>query len=180
MADRLAQDRPGGHLLRDLGLVVVLLEFCGQQRDQHGGLRAEVMRGDIAERTGLTVDRVDDCNRVLEHAGVLEINRRRAANGGRNLPSMYTIIEAGPPEIQGGVSETTAQRNGTARAEKTDTRRAAKRYSHRRTAGRGRLRFQPGPRAPRAGASLSCDRRGATLARRRTAARQASGAVRPS
>jgi len=117
MADRLAQDRPGGHLLRDLGLIVVLLEFCGQQREQHGGLRAEVMRGDIADRTGLTVDRVDDCNRVLEHAGVLEITRRRAANGGRNLASLYKIIEAAAYESQGGVSEPAARRNSTGRAE---------------------------------------------------------------
>ena len=33
--------RPGGRLLRDLGLVVVLLELCCEQRAEHGGLRAE-------------------------------------------------------------------------------------------------------------------------------------------
>ena len=38
MADHLAAPRPGGHLLRDLGLVVILLEFCAEQREQHGGL----------------------------------------------------------------------------------------------------------------------------------------------
>ena len=117
MADRLALDRPGGYLVRDLGLVVVLLEFCAQQREQHGGLRAEVMRTDIAERTGLTVDRVDDCNRVLEHAGMLEITRRRAANGGRYLASLYTIIEARPDERHGGVSELATRRDGTGKAE---------------------------------------------------------------
>ena len=138
MADRLAEERPNGHLLRDLGLVVMLLEFCGEQREQHGGLRAEVMRGDIARRTGLTVDRVDDCNRVLEQAGLLEITRRRAANGGRHLASLYTIIEAaenkqggesilegrqhrtGSPEDryrQGGATVPATQWNGTGRAE---------------------------------------------------------------
>jgi hypothetical protein len=117
MADRLAEARPTGHLLRDLGLVVVLLEFCCRQRDQHGGLRAEVMRADIAERAGLTVDRVDDCNRVLEQAGVLEIRRRRATNGGRNLASMYTIIEATADQAQGGASEPAARQNSTSRAE---------------------------------------------------------------
>ena len=44
MAERLATDRPGGHLLRDLGLVVVLLELCAEQRGEHGGLRAETTR----------------------------------------------------------------------------------------------------------------------------------------
>ena len=79
MADHLATPREGGHLLRDLGLVVVLLEFCAEQRAEHGGLAAEVTRGDIAERSGLTVDRVDDCNHALEQ-------RRRACRssaGGR-------------------------------------------------------------------------------------------------
>ncbi len=31
MADRLAAPRDGGHLLRDLGLIIVLLEFCVRQ-----------------------------------------------------------------------------------------------------------------------------------------------------
>ena len=133
MADRLAQRRDRGHLLRDLGLVVVLLEFCGRQRDQHGGLRAEVARADIAARTGLTIDSIDDCNRILEHAGVLQINRRRAASGGRNLASMYTVIEAA--NSQGRESVLAGRQNGTGRAEngysqggRIGTRRAGERY----------------------------------------------------
>ena len=38
MAKHLASERPGGCLLRDLGLVVVLLELCCEQRAEHGGL----------------------------------------------------------------------------------------------------------------------------------------------
>jgi hypothetical protein len=116
MADHLAAPRPGGHLLRDLGLVVIFLEFCAEQREQHGGLTAEVMRSDVATRSGLTIDRVDDCNRALEQAGLLEIVRRRASNGGRHLPSVYTIREAPTPAIQGGALELTTRRNGTGRA----------------------------------------------------------------
>ena len=116
MADHLAAPREGGHLLRDLGQVVVLLEFCADQRAQHGGLSAEVTRADIAEQTGLAVDRVDDCNRVLERCGLLEIERRRAANGGRNLPSVYTVREAPHRSDGGRVSVLAGRRNGTARA----------------------------------------------------------------
>jgi hypothetical protein len=116
MAERLAQPRAGGYLLRDLGLVVVLLEFCGAQRERHGGLRAEVMRSDIAARAGLTIDRVDDCNRVLEDAGVLVVTRRRAANGGRHLASLYTVVEAAQT-YQGGGREPAERQNGTGRAE---------------------------------------------------------------
>ena len=116
MADHLAAPRRGGHLLRDLGLVVIFLEFCAEQREQHGGLTAEVMRSDVATRSGLTIDRVDDCNRALEQAGLLEIARRRASNGGRHLPSVYTIREAPTPAIQGGAVELTTRRNGTSRA----------------------------------------------------------------
>jgi hypothetical protein len=92
---------------------VVLLEFCAAQREERGGLSAEVMRGDIAERSGLTIDRVDDCNRVLEQAGLLEIARRRAANGGRHLPSLYTIHEAPTGAFQRGETELTARANGS-------------------------------------------------------------------
>ena len=112
MAHLLAGERPGGHLLRDLGLIVVLLEFCAEQRAQLGGLRAEVTRSDIAARSGLTVDRVDDCNQLLEQAGVLEIDRRRAANGGRHLASLYTIIEASDAH-QGGEPKPAGRQNGT-------------------------------------------------------------------
>jgi hypothetical protein len=41
---------------------------------------------------------VDGCNRALEQANVLEIKRRRTGNGGRNLPSIYSVIE---PDGQG-------------------------------------------------------------------------------
>jgi hypothetical protein len=112
MAHLLAGERPGGHLLRDLGLIVILLEFCAEQRKQLGGLRAEVTRSDIAARSGLTVDRVDDCNHLLEQAGVLEIHRRRAANGGRHLASLYTIIEASDAH-QGGGPKPAGRQNGT-------------------------------------------------------------------
>lgn len=50
MADRLATKRSHGHLLRDLGLVIVLLEFCVAQRDALAGLQAEVLRSDIARQ----------------------------------------------------------------------------------------------------------------------------------
>jgi enoyl-CoA hydratase/carnithine racemase len=116
MADRLASPRPGGHLLRDLGLVVVLLEFCTEQRARHGGLAAEVMRGEIAARCGLTVDRVDDCNHALEQAGVLRIARRRAHNGGRYLPSVYAISEAPSAALQGGETVLPRRRIGTRKA----------------------------------------------------------------
>jgi hypothetical protein len=117
MADHLATPRAGGHLLRDLGLVVVLLEFCAEQRAEHGGLAAEVMRGDIAARCGLTVDRVDDCNHALERAGLLHIERRRAANGGRHLASVYTVCEVPIADAQGGVLKPPTRQNGTGRAE---------------------------------------------------------------
>ena len=111
MADHLAGDRPGGRLLRDLGLVVVLLELCCEQRSQRGGLCAETTRVVIAQRAGLTVDRLDHCHQILERAGVVSIERRRAVNGGRNLPSTYTVHEAsstgqgGEPELAGRHSE---------------------------------------------------------------------------
>ena len=92
-AERLAERRQGGHFLRDLGLVVTLLELCVEQRRQHGGLRAEVRRAELVELTGLAVRQLDHCHGVLEDAGVLQICRRRLANGGRHLPSIYTIIE---------------------------------------------------------------------------------------
>ena len=116
MADHLGAARDGGHLLRDLGLVVVLLEFCAEQRASHGGLAAEVTRSDIASRSGLTVDRVDDCNRALEWAGLLRIERRRAANGGRHLPSVYIVQEAPVAAEQGGDLKPETRQNGTGRA----------------------------------------------------------------
>ncbi len=140
MAEHLATERPSGHLLRDLGLVVVLLELCSEQRAEHGGLAAETTRVAIAERAGLTVDRLDDCNQILEHAGLLSIERRRAANGGRHLPSTYTLHEA--PTVQGGQRVLAGRQTGTGRAadeygqggrrvpagRQTGTGRAANRY----------------------------------------------------
>jgi hypothetical protein len=93
MAGRLAEARGDGHPLRDLGAVITLLELCAEQRGDRGGLAAEVVRVDLAERAGLSIDALDRCNRALEAAGVLQIERRRAGSGGRHLPSVYTIIE---------------------------------------------------------------------------------------
>ena len=120
MANEIARPRPGGHVLRDLGLVTILLEFCAEQRDHHGGLRAEIARGDIAARAGLTVDRVDDCNRILERCGILEISRRRSERGGRNLANVYAIHEAPSREIEGGEPEPAGRPNRTDRAENED------------------------------------------------------------
>jgi hypothetical protein len=87
MAERLGTGRAGGHALRDLGLAVVLLELCGEQRRERGGLEAETTRADLATRAGLGVDRVDACVRALELAGVLEVTRRRPARGGATSPA---------------------------------------------------------------------------------------------
>jgi hypothetical protein len=116
MADRLAAARPGGHYLRELGLVIVLLECCVSQRDTRDGLSAEVSRAEIAHQAGLTTDRVDQCNRLLEVAGVLSITRRRPASGGRNLTSVYTIHEAPAPVSQGQETEPPGPQTGTGRA----------------------------------------------------------------
>lgn len=114
MADRLAAPRAGGHLLRDLGLIVVLLEFCVRQGPEGAWTQAQVTRSQIADHSGLHVDRVDDCHRILEAAGLLTIERRRPTNGGRNLPSIYTVHEA--PLSQGGETEPAASGNETGRA----------------------------------------------------------------
>ena len=114
MADRLAAPRDGGHLLRDLGLIIVLLEFCVRQGSEGTWTQAQVSRSRIAEHSGLHVERVDDCHHILEAAGLLTIERRRASNGGRNLPSIYTIHEA--PLSQGGETELAGRQNGTGRA----------------------------------------------------------------
>ncbi|MGH2895561.1 MAG: hypothetical protein ACRDPM_20160 [Solirubrobacteraceae bacterium] len=120
MANEIARARPGCHVLRDLGLVTILLEFCAEQRNQHGGLRAQITRGDIAARAGLTVDRVDDCNRILEQCGVLEISRQRSERGGRNLANVYAIHEAPSRELQGGEPEPAGRKTRTGRAENQD------------------------------------------------------------
>ena len=123
MADRLAAPRDGGHLLRDLGLIVVLLEFCVRQGPEGTWTQAQVTRSQIAEHSGLHVDRVDDCHHILEAAGLLTIERRRPTNGGRNLPSIYTVHEA--PLSQGGETELAASGNETA-GRRTETARAVK------------------------------------------------------
>jgi hypothetical protein len=114
MADRLAAPRDGGHLLRDLGLIIVLLEFCVRQGPEGTWTQAQVTRAQIAEHAGLHVERVDDCHHILEAAGLLTIERRRANNGGRNLPSIYTVHEA--PLSQGGETELAARGSETSRA----------------------------------------------------------------
>ena len=48
--------------------------------------------------------------------GLLQIERRRAANGGRNLPSVYTVHEAPTSPDQGGETVLAGRRNGTGRA----------------------------------------------------------------
>ena len=93
MAERLAEARSDGYPLRDLGAMITLLELCAEQRGDRGGLQAEVVRGELAERAGLSIDTLDRCNSALEAAGVLQIERRRTGPGGRHLPSVYTIVE---------------------------------------------------------------------------------------
>jgi len=132
MAHRLAGPRDQGRFLRDLGLIVVLLEFCAAQRHDSGRLAAEVTRAQLAAHTGLTVDRLDDCNRILQHAGVLTVTRRRPANGGRNLPSLYTIHEAPEPADQGGETGPTERQNETDRAEDWDSQGSKSRLAARR------------------------------------------------
>ena len=126
MADHLAQQRAGGHLLRDLGLVVVLLELCGEQRAELGGLSAETTRGAIAERAGLTVDRLDDCNQILEHAGVLSVERRRARE---RRPAPPEHLHAARSADQHQAADRHRQRAQTVPAgRQTSTGRAAYRY----------------------------------------------------
>jgi len=117
MADRLAAPRAGGHLLRELGLVIALLEFCIAQREQLHGTSAAVTRPEIARQAGLTIDRVDQCNRLLQAAGLLTITRRRPLNGGRNLASLYLIHEAPLPSDQEGETELAGPQTETTRAE---------------------------------------------------------------
>jgi hypothetical protein len=93
MAERLAEARGNGHPLRDLGAMITLLELCAEQRGDRGGLQVEIVRGELAERAGLSIDTLDRCNSALEAAGVLRIERRRTGPGGRHLPSIYTIVE---------------------------------------------------------------------------------------
>ncbi len=116
VADQLASKRTSGHFLRDIGLTIVLLEFCVAQRNHLDGLRTEVSRNEIANQAGITVDRVDQCVRLLQAAGLLRITRRRPANGGRNLPNLYIIQEAPLTPDKGGETELAGPQTGTGRA----------------------------------------------------------------
>ena len=145
MAHRLAELRKEGRFLRDLGLIVVLLEFCAAQRHDGGGLAAAATRAQLAAHAGLTVDRLDDCNRVLQRAGVLTITRRRPENGGRNLPSLYTIHEAPAPADQGGETRPTERQNENGRAEDRDSQGGKTRLTAQRNeTGRAENRDQQG------------------------------------
>lgn len=114
MADHLAARREGGHLLRDLGVIVVLLELCAEQRAERGGLSAEITRNEIATRAGLSVDRIDDRIRALERADVVRVDRHRAPSGGRNLASTSTLFEA--PAAHGDQPASAGPRTSTERA----------------------------------------------------------------
>jgi len=82
---------------------------------------------------------------VLEQAAVLSITRQRASNGGRNLPSVYTLHEAPAREIQGGESELASRRNGTGRAaERYSQGEELKLASRRNGTGRAAERYSPG------------------------------------
>lgn len=83
--------------LRDLGTYAAYLELCNEQRREYGGTRAETTRAEIAERVGLSVDRLDAANQVLEKAGVLVVERRQREGANRNPPSVYTLVEPTEP-----------------------------------------------------------------------------------
>ena len=124
MAEHLART-PGVQPLPALGLLTTLLEFCEQQRSEHGGQRAEVTRADIGRRVGLSADRVDDRIKALEASGVLRVTRRRVANG-PSLPSLYDVMEPAQSVavIQGRNSDTPLpQIRSTGAAEATDPSR---------------------------------------------------------
>ena len=78
--------------LSALGLLVVLLEFCDEQREAHGGLVAETTRADIARRLGCSSDSLDTWVKALERVGVLTVTRRRGA-GGAHLPNLWELKE---------------------------------------------------------------------------------------
>jgi len=112
--------------LRNLGMLVLYLELCNEQRAEFGGDRARLVRADLAARAGITVESLDDCNRALEAAGVLIVERGRGANGGRYLPSLYTVLEPGQATAQGQLTQgenpgLARRRFGTAKAEGWDS-----------------------------------------------------------
>jgi hypothetical protein len=112
--------------LRNLGMLVLYLELCNEQRAEFGGDRARLVRVDLAARAGITVESLDDCNRALEAPGVLIVERSRGASGGRYLPSLYTVLEPGQGTAQRrlpqGENPGLAWRKvGTAKAEGEDS-----------------------------------------------------------
>lgn len=108
--------------LADLGLLLVLLEFCDEQKAEHGGHLAHVSRAQLARRSGYSRDRLDDRVRRLEDAGVLIVTRRRREHAG-HLPSVYEIIEpAGQTAHDAYAQEDAAGRRGHGT---TSTTRAA-------------------------------------------------------
>jgi hypothetical protein len=112
--------------LRNLGMLVLYLELCNAQRAEFGGGRGRLVRADLAARAGITVESLDDCNKALEAAGLLIVQRGRGASGGRYLPSLYTVVEPGQAMARGqlpqGESPGLARRKvGTAKAEGEDS-----------------------------------------------------------
>jgi len=85
----------GGYLTRDLGMIATLIEFCVRQYGENNGARALLERAELARRTGLSIDSVDNCVKVLEALELLVVERRRGSNGGRFRPSIYSLIEPG-------------------------------------------------------------------------------------
>ena len=107
MAQRLAAQTKI-KLLPALGLLVVLLEFCDEQREEHGGQLAETTRAKVAARVGCAVDTLDTWANALQAAGVLTITRRRET-GGPNLPNLWEITEAGKDPAIADVDDQAAQ-----------------------------------------------------------------------
>ncbi len=82
-------------LLPALGLLASLLEFCAEQRAVLGGLRAETTRTAVAKRVGCSTDTLDAWVKLLEAPGILNVTRRRGADGG-HLANVWEIIEPDP------------------------------------------------------------------------------------
>ena len=113
MADRLAAPRDGGHLLRDLGLIVVLLEFWfGRVRKGRGRRRRRPARKSLSTPVSTSIASTNPTTSSKRPVG--SSSNGDYDNGGRNLPSIYTIHEA--PLSQGGETELAASGNETSRA----------------------------------------------------------------
>jgi len=98
MADHLGR-QTAIRLLPALGLLVVLLEFCDEQRESHGGMVAETTRTQIARRLGCSTDSLDAWAKALQGAGVLTVTRRQG-EGGANLPNLWEICEVANAGVQ--------------------------------------------------------------------------------